>query len=65
MVVFDLLGVLTSVAFLVILTTSKRRYYDQKPTQLIAYSSILVAFAILIPMIMPIKLIIGPAFLLP
>src|SRR3712207_1587505 len=33
----------------------------KKPTQLIAYSSILVAFAILIPMIMPVKLIIGPA----
>lgn len=33
----------------------------KKPTQLIAYVSILVAFAILIPMIMPLKLIIGPA----
>lgn len=33
----------------------------KKPTQLIAYTSILVAFAILIPIIMPLKLIIGPA----
>ncbi|EHI68643.1 hypothetical protein ACVRY7_08830 [Streptococcus ictaluri] len=34
---------------------------SKKPTQMIAYSSILVAFAILIPMFMPIKLILGPA----
>ncbi|MGG6798139.1 UNVERIFIED_CONTAM: hypothetical protein KB579_00715 [Streptococcus canis] len=33
----------------------------KKPTQLIAYASILAAFGILIPMIMPLKLIIGPA----
>ncbi|PCH12706.1 Niacin transporter NiaX [Streptococcus parauberis] len=32
-----------------------------KSTQTIAYSSILVAFGILIPMIMPVKIIIGPA----
>ncbi|KHD45197.1 hypothetical protein ACVRZD_03280 [Streptococcus hongkongensis] len=32
-----------------------------KTTQTIAYSSILVAFGILIPMIMPIKIIIGPS----
>ena len=30
----------------------------KKPTQLIAYASILAAFGILIPMIMPLKLII-------
>ncbi|MGT2887043.1 hypothetical protein N1495_03710 [Streptococcus didelphis] len=33
----------------------------KKPTQTIAYASILIAFGILIPMIMPIKVIIGPA----
>ncbi|CAM4215767.1 hypothetical protein AT575_05415 [Streptococcus penaeicida] len=33
----------------------------KKPTQTIAYASILVAFGILIPMIMPVKIIIGPA----
>ncbi|MGT2935828.1 hypothetical protein ACVR0P_08265 [Streptococcus castoreus] len=33
----------------------------KKPTQIIAYTSILVAFAILIPLTMPIKVIIGPA----
>lgn len=33
----------------------------KKPTQMIAYSSILVAFGILIPMVMPVKIIIGPA----
>lgn len=32
-----------------------------KQTQMIAYASILVAFGIIIPMIMPIKIIIGPA----
>lgn len=30
----------------------------KKPTQLIAYTSILVAFAILIPIIMPLKLLL-------
>lgn len=34
---------------------------SNKSTQTIAYSSILVAFGILIPMIMPVKVIIGPA----
>ncbi|VTS31962.1 membrane protein [Streptococcus pseudoporcinus] len=33
----------------------------KKPTQTIAYASILVAFGILIPMIMPVKVVIDPA----
>ncbi|MCK1222123.1 hypothetical protein [Streptococcus uberis] len=34
---------------------------NHKQTQTIAYASILVAFGIIIPMMMPIKVIIGPA----
>lgn len=34
---------------------------NKRPARLVAYSSILVAFAILIPIMMPLKIIIGPA----